>query len=104
MSKLLKEQWAKLAFGQEQKLNENLDTMDQSSIESVCRQSFEFDTLVKVQDVILKAYPDGMIDTGGIAEMHSAQLSNGLVLDFEQLSDLVCEWMVNYAQACTEQE
>ena len=101
MSKLLKEQWAKLAFGQEkEKLNEALNPMDQSSIEAVCRESFEFDTLVKVQGVILEAHPD--CDTGGVASMHAARLSNGLELDFEQLQDLVCEWMVSLANECAE--
>ena len=101
MSKSLKEQWNKLAFGQEkEKLNETLDPMDESSVRAVCKESFEFDTLVKVQGVILQAYPD--CDTGGEAAVHSAELSNGLVLDFEQLSDLVCEWMTNYAAACAE--
>ena len=101
MSKLLKEQWAKLAFGQEnERLTEALDPMDQSSVESICRQSFEFDTLVKVQDVIVEAYPD--CDTGGIAEFHSASLSNGMELTFEQLQELVCEWMVSFAKECAE--
>ena len=101
MSKLLKEQWAKLAFGQEkEKLNEMLDPMDQSSVEAVCRESFEFDTLVKVQGVILEAHPD--CDTGGVASMHTASLSNGLELDFEQLQDLVCEWMASLAKECAE--
>lgn len=105
MSKLLKEQWAKLAFGQkEQKLNEMaLDPMDRSSLHAVCRDSFEHDTLFKVQGVILEGFPD--CDTGDIAATHTARLSesfNGIQLNFEQLQDLVCEWMIDYAQACTD--
>ena len=101
MSKLLKEQWAKLAFGQEkEKLNEALDPMDQSSVEAICRESFEFDTLLKVQGVILEAHPD--CDPGGVASMHVATLANGMELDFEQLQELVCEWMVSLARECVE--
>ena len=79
-----------------------LDVMDQSSVEAICRESFEFDTLVRVQGVILEAYPD--CDTGGVASMHVARLSNGLELDFEQLQDLVCEWMVSLARECADIE
>ena len=79
-------------------IREALDQMDQSSVEAVCRESFEFDTLVKVQGVILEAHPDS--DTGGVASMHVAKLSNGLELDFEQLQDLICEWMVSLANEC----
>jgi len=106
--RLTKRQLKRIIREEKQRLDEMLGTDDQTAetagVVQACRESFEFDTLVKVQDVILEAYPDGNIDSGAIAEMHSAQLSNGLVLDFEQLSDLVCEWMVNYAQACTEQQ
>ena len=103
MSKSLKEQWNKLAFGQEkQSLNEALDPMDESSVNAICKQSFEFDTLVKVQGVILEAYPDS--DTGDVASMHVAKLSNGLELDFEQLQELVCEWMVSLARECADIE
>lgn len=98
--KLTKRQLKRIIREEKQKLNEALDPMDQSSVEAICRESFEFDTLVKVQDVIEEAYPG--CDTGGIASMHGARLSNGLVLDFEQLQDLVCEWMVDYARACAE--
>ena len=99
--KLTKRQLKRIIREEKQRLNEMLDQMDQSSVEAICRESFEHETLFNVQSVILEAYPN--CDVGGEASMHSAQLSNGLVLDFEQLSDLVCEWMVNYAQACTEQ-
>lgn len=96
--KLTKRQLKRIIREEKQKLNEALDPMDQSSVEAICRESFEFDTLVRVQGVILEAYPDS--DTGGIASMHVARLSNGLELDFEQLQDLVCEWMVSLAKEC----
>jgi len=98
--RLTKRQLKRIIREEKQKLNEALDPMDQSSVEAICRESFEFDTLVKVQDTILEAYPD--CDTGGVASMHVATLSNGLELDFEQLQDLVCEWMVSLAQECAQ--
>ena len=92
LKRIIKEEKAKI-------LQEaQLDVYTESGVKQVCADSFEHDTLFKVQGVILEGYPD--CDTGGEAEMHSAELSNGLVLDFEQLSGLVCEWMTSYAAAC----
>tara|TARA_Y100001938_G_C8095230_1_gene437680 strand:+ start:53 stop:364 length:312 start_codon:yes stop_codon:yes gene_type:complete len=92
LKRIIKEEKAKI-------LQEaQLDIYTESGLKQVCTDSFEHDTLFKVQGVILESYPD--CDPGGEADVHVAALSNGLELDFEQLSDLVCEWMVDYARAC----
>ena len=92
LKRIIKEEKAKI-------LQEaQLDQYTESGVRSVCADSFEHDTLYKVQGVILEGYPD--CDAGGEAEMHIARLSNGMEMDFEQLSDLVCEWMSSYAAAC----
>ena len=96
--RLTKRQLKRIIREEKQRLNEMLDPMHQLSVKAVCRESFEFDTLVKVQRVIEEAYPS--CDTGSIAEMHTAKLDNGLELDLEQLQELVCEWMVSLAKEC----
>ena len=98
--KLTKRQLKRIIREEKRRLNESLDPMDESSVRAICKESFEFDTLVRVQGVILEAYPG--CDAGAEAEMHIARLSNGLELDFEQLSELVCEWMVSFAKECAE--
>ena len=102
--KLTKRQLKRIIREEKQRLDEMLGTDDQTAVTAgvvqACRESFEHDTLFNVQGVIQKAYPN--CDVGGEADMHSASLSNGLILDFEQLQDLVCEWMVDYAQACAD--
>jgi len=92
LKRIIKEEKAKI-------LQEaQLDVYTESGLKQVCADSFEHDTLFKVQGVILEGYPD--CDAGGEAAIHVASMSNGLELDFEQLQELVCEWMVDYARAC----
>lgn len=98
--KITKRQLKKIIKEERQKILTEIamGDMDKSSVTAMCKESFEHDTLFKVQGVILEAYPS--CDTGDIAEMHIASTSFGR-LDFEQLSDLVCEWMIDYADACS---
>jgi len=77
-----------------------LDPMDESSVSAVCRESLEFDTLVKVQNVIEEFAPD--CDLGGEADVHIATVMNGMELSFEDLTAVVHDWMVSYANACAE--